>query len=212
MVKTNEKRKPGRPSNPVGRPKLIELARQVFASAGYAGASLSRIAEAAGIRKASLYHHFDTKEALYLAVMDDVIADLQGVFVEAVASQGDFVYRLDEAAQAAISYLARQPDAAKILLREMVDGGPFVQAHGAQAINFTLAVAAQFFEAGMDAGTFKRQDPLQLTLAISGMCLFAFAGERVSKRLLSSGHDAAVTNDVRVTFIKEQVKQLAVGG
>ena len=34
---------------------------------------------------------------------------------------------------------------------------------------------------------------LQLTLAISGMCLFAFAGERVSQRLLSSGHDAAVT-------------------
>ena len=25
MVKSNEKRKPGRPSNPVGRPKLIEL-------------------------------------------------------------------------------------------------------------------------------------------------------------------------------------------
>ena len=85
-------------------------------SAGYAGASLSRIAEAAGIRKASLYHHFDTKEALYLAVMDDVIADLQGVFVEAVASQGDLLNAL--MLPAAISYLARQPDAAKILLRK----------------------------------------------------------------------------------------------
>ena len=211
MVSKTEKRKPGRPSNPVGRPKLIEIARGVFASAGYAGASLSRIADAAGIRKASLYHHFDTKEALYLAVMDNVISDLQSVFIEAVSAKGSFEDRLDEAAEAAISYLGRQPDAAKIVLREMVDGGPFVQAHGAQAINLTLAVAAQFFQSGMEAGVFRQQDPLQLTLAIAGMCLFGFAGERVSQRLLQSGHDDTLSTAARVTFLKNQVQQMARG-
>ena len=41
------------------------------------------------------------------------------------------------------------------------------------------------------------------------MCLFAFAGERVSQRLLSSGHDVA---DKEACFVhKEQVKQLATG-
>jgi len=62
---STSRRRPGRPSNPVSRDQLIRLARQIFAQHGYAGASMSRIAEGAGIRKSSLFHHFATKEALY---------------------------------------------------------------------------------------------------------------------------------------------------
>ena len=210
MGTQDDKRKPGRPTNPVGRPKLIELARGIFAQAGYAGASLSQIAAAAGIRKASLYHHFDTKEALYLSVLDSVVSELQKVFVAAVSGSGGFGDRLNEATGIAVSYLANNPDAAKILLREAVDGGPFVQAHGADAIDMTLSVAAQFFQAGMAAGEFEQQDAHKLMLAIMGMCLFAFSGEDVSTRLLAREDAAQRTTAKRIEFLQTQICRMVV--
>jgi TetR/AcrR family transcriptional regulator len=210
MGTQDDKRKPGRPTNPVGRPKLIELARGIFAQAGYAGASLSQIASAAGIRKASLYHHFDTKEALYLSVLDSVIGDLQKVFIAAISGTGSFTDRLHEATHVAVNYLAKNPDAAKILLREAVDGGPFVQAHGTEAIDMTLSVAAQFFQAGMTAGEFEPQNPFKLMLAITGMCLFAFSAEDVSMRLLARSDATERTIAKRVQFLQAQIYRMAI--
>lgn len=44
-----------------------------FAERGYDASSLNEIAEAVGIRKASLYAHFENKDALYMAVFSDAL-------------------------------------------------------------------------------------------------------------------------------------------
>lgn len=45
-----------------------------FAKRGYDGSSLNEIAAAVGIRKASLYAHFENKDALYMAVFSDALS------------------------------------------------------------------------------------------------------------------------------------------
>ena len=47
---------------------LIDAAMDLFASYGYRGTSLSRIARAAGVTKGALYWHFSDKEEFFLAV------------------------------------------------------------------------------------------------------------------------------------------------
>ncbi|MCG2840178.1 TetR/AcrR family transcriptional regulator [Sandaracinobacter sp. RS1-74] len=54
--------------------RVCEAAVSHFAVAGYDGASLSEIARMVGIRKASLYSHFDGKDELFLQVLKDAIA------------------------------------------------------------------------------------------------------------------------------------------
>ena len=173
-------RRPGRPANPTNRAAIVAIARGVFATGGYAGASLSQVAERTGLRKASLYHHFSSKEALYLAVLDTLLSDLREMFAEALLGEGDFVERLDLAVNSVLEYLGDNTDAAKLLVREMVDGGPFVEAQGREAIAMTIQVAAQFFELGMAAGQFRQQDAKQLTLSLMGLVLLSYATSGVA--------------------------------
>src|SRR5260221_14545431 len=54
---------------------LIDAAMDLFASYGYRGPSLSRIARAAGVTKGALYWHFSDKEQFFLAVVDKVLGE-----------------------------------------------------------------------------------------------------------------------------------------
>ncbi|AYY14939.1 TetR/AcrR family transcriptional regulator [Actinobacteria bacterium YIM 96077] len=51
---------------------LVEHARELFATYGYAKVSLSQIVTAAGVTKGALYHHFAGKEDLFQAVLTQV--------------------------------------------------------------------------------------------------------------------------------------------
>ena len=56
---------------PSRRAEILEQARNLFLDKGYAGTSMSALAKACGIQKASLYHHFPSKEALFIACVTE---------------------------------------------------------------------------------------------------------------------------------------------
>jgi AcrR family transcriptional regulator len=76
----------GRAVNPPGRTQaersaqtraaLIGAARELFAERGYAGAPREEIVERAGVTRGALYHHFASKEDLFLAVFEQVETEL----------------------------------------------------------------------------------------------------------------------------------------
>jgi AcrR family transcriptional regulator len=59
-----------RPRDQELRGRLLDAATEAFAQNGYAGASLDRIAELAGVTKGGLYFHFAGKEELFFATLD----------------------------------------------------------------------------------------------------------------------------------------------
>lgn len=56
------------------RQRLLEAASQEIYTSGFRGASLDTILAAAEVTKGALYHHFESKEALGHAVLEEVIA------------------------------------------------------------------------------------------------------------------------------------------
>ena len=52
---------------------IKEAAKYYFAKNGYEGTSLAQIAERVGIKKQSIYSHFDGKDDLFLQVMNDAL-------------------------------------------------------------------------------------------------------------------------------------------
>ena len=59
---------------------LIDAAMDLFASYGYRGTSLARIARAAGVTKGALYWHFADKEEFFIAVVAKVLGEWGLVF------------------------------------------------------------------------------------------------------------------------------------
>ena len=53
--------------------KILDACFKVFAHHGYANTSTTMLAEAAGISKALIFHHFRSKKDLYLSVLDRCI-------------------------------------------------------------------------------------------------------------------------------------------
>jgi AcrR family transcriptional regulator len=177
-------RKAGRPAVPIARSELLARARREFARRGYRATSLSRIAEATGLRKASLFHHFRSKEELYLEMMNQVLEELVGLVDRARLDEGGFAERLDRLGATVVEHLAAHPSAARLLLLELAGQGPFLQGPGRQRAVAGLQLTSAFLRAGMDAGVFRQQDPDQLALSIIGLHLLYFAGPELVGRML----------------------------
>jgi AcrR family transcriptional regulator len=67
---------PAPPQSQQTRERILDVAEALFAAHGFAGTSMRDIAGQADLTAASLYNHFDGKEALYAAVLERGIRPL----------------------------------------------------------------------------------------------------------------------------------------
>src|SRR3954452_7464498 len=75
--------------------EILAEATRLFAERGYEGASMGDLAERVGLRKASLFHHFPSKDVLYATVLTELMEHVKVAIVSAASAQGTFAERLD---------------------------------------------------------------------------------------------------------------------
>ena len=78
------------------RDRLIATARELFGERGYENTSIEAILDATGIARGALYHHFASKEALFDAVLDDLVAEIAAKAATAARASEDPVTSLRE--------------------------------------------------------------------------------------------------------------------
>jgi len=83
--------------------EIVAAAAKVFAARGYHGASTQDIADVLGIRQASLYYYFESKEAALEAVCADGVEDYA---LRALAIQSGPGSAADKVAQLVVQHLA----------------------------------------------------------------------------------------------------------
>src|SRR5512145_946533 len=67
--------------------RIIEAALVLFAEHGISGTSLQMIADAIGVTKAAVYHQYNTKDEIILAVAQVVLAGLEAALTAAEAER-----------------------------------------------------------------------------------------------------------------------------
>jgi TetR/AcrR family transcriptional regulator len=176
---------PSRSTRP-RREEILDEATRLFAERGYEGTSMADLAEEVGLRKASLFHHFASKEVLYAAVLARLVEDVGGAIARTATLPGGFAERLDALGDAVTVVLGEQPFAARLLIREVMDWGPVVRDHLADKIMFVLEAAEAFVRAGQAEGTFAEMDPRQLIVTLVGVHFMPFAVGGIVKRFVGT--------------------------
>lgn len=104
------------------RTAILDAAELLFAEKGFAATRLEDVAEAVGIRRASIVYYFKDKQLLYDAVLESVFGGFRERLESALASPGALGERIEAAVGAWVDYVAERPSLARILLRETADG------------------------------------------------------------------------------------------
>ena len=77
----------GSTSHTAAKTRIIDAALALFAERGISGTSLQMIADAIGVTKAAVYHQYNTKDEIILAVTQVVLAGLEAAVTEAEAGR-----------------------------------------------------------------------------------------------------------------------------
>jgi AcrR family transcriptional regulator len=90
------------------RAALLDAAQVVFARRGFVAASLDEIAEEAGLTKGAVYSNFDSKEALFQAVLDDRYNAQTMRIADLVDESGTFDEQAAEGARMLLDYFEHE--------------------------------------------------------------------------------------------------------
>lgn len=206
-MSTDLPRRPGRPARPVTREHLLKVAREAFSQLGYAGASMGDIAGRAGIRKSSLFHHFATKDDLYREALATVISELGARVAEAMSGEGTYIERNDRSTMAIQRFFGSNPVAARLLMREFVDGGAALTAAG-DAVAAVLESTVALIEVGMAEGHLPKGDAKQLAVSVVGIHFQFFATPEVSARLFGVDVFSPEAVEQRAKTVVEHIHRL----
>ncbi len=152
-----------------GRERLLKAATRLFATKGYAATSVRDIVSTAGITAPSLYHHFGSKEGLFLAILRVGQARADAAQREVLTGGGSATARILRLGRVYVALRRELADVAGAVARVVV--GPQKKA---PRFDFkTLAarkvrIFEQIIEEGVASGEFRPCTPRHVALALSG--------------------------------------------
>jgi len=199
-----------RPTKRLRRDEILDEATRLFAERGYEGTSMADLAERVGLRKASLFHHFASKEVLYAAVLERLVAAVGSAIGKAAQTPGSFLERVDGLTDAITVVLGDQPFAARLLIREVMDWGPVVRDQLAQTMMAVLDATEQFIRGGQEEGTFVEGDTKQLIVSLLGVHFMPFAVGQIMQRFVGSDPSESVFIEARRKAVLEHVRLILV--
>ena len=175
------------------REAILFESRRLFALYGFDGTSLNQIAEAVGIRRPSLLHHFPSKEAIYSEVFLWSLGEW-GTLIVAATDEPELegLAKVDYVITAGFGFFERNPEFVRIMRREALADGAHLGIDLGEALRPHFEQAVAFFEREMEAGHFRHHDAEQLILTGYGALLTYFSDAPFLESLL--GRDPMATD------------------
>jgi AcrR family transcriptional regulator len=180
------------------RQTILAAARAEFSRYGLAGARVDRIAAAANLNKRMIYHYFGSKDGLWSAL-------LAQPFVEAPLLPPAGLSLL-QGLRAIADRLAAQPDTARLLVWEALEGRAVGTDNGRRA-RWSQRVA-ELIQAQRDGQVRGELDAAQLAAALTALVLFPVAFPQLTQ-LIAGDLPAEMLQDKRDAFFARLTERLA---
>ena len=168
--------KPSRTNDPARTMAgILEVATAEFAAKGLSGARIDEIAATTKTSKRMIYYYFDSKEGLYIAVLEEAYRRIRKI--EQQLHLEDLVPEeaLRKLVGFTVDYQWSNPDFVRLVMNENIHRGEFLaQSKTIQGLNIPVIHAVQqVYERGVEQGVFRANlDPLDLHMTMSALSFF----------------------------------------
>ncbi len=143
------------------RTRILTAAEEIFAEQGYRGATTAAIAERAGLPKANVHYYFGTKEALYRAVLDDILSLWLGE-LDRLTEDSDPADALADYIRAKIVHSRERPLASRVYANEMIRGAKHTRDFLKQDLKSLVKTKSRVLESWVAQGKMEAIDPVHL--------------------------------------------------
>jgi AcrR family transcriptional regulator len=176
------------------RRQILAAAKQVFAEAGYHGASIHAIIERAQIARGTFYLYFESKAAVFASILDEAMSELRARIHRIDTADADAAppqVQLRAQMVATIQYVIDDRPLATLLMS--AGGTPAAEATERldQFFSEVRALIGRALEQGMELGLVRRCQPELVAAALLGLV------RGTIEHLIRQG-DAAATVDSAV--------------
>ena len=157
---------------PGERPKqILDAALSVFAERGLAAARLDDIAKLAGLSKGTIYLYFPNKEELFREVVRTSIVAYIARAEEFLETERDPVQALLKWMDGYWSWLRSPvfPGIHRLVGSELTNFPDLSAFYATEVIERAQRLVCEMLERGMDAGVFRRMDPLVAARMLSAL-------------------------------------------
>ena len=157
---------------------IIDVATREFAEKGLAGARIDVIAEAMRTSKRMIYYYFGSKEALYIAVLEEAYRRIRRIETELHLEDLTPEDGLRKLVGFTVDYQLANPDFVRLVMNENMHHGEYLaQSKVVQQLNVPAIDAVHaIYRRGVKEGVFRSGiDPVDLHMSISALSVFNIA-------------------------------------
>ena len=180
---------------------ILKAALGVFARLGVDGSSVEAIAQAAGISKANLLYYHPTKEALYVAVLEQGLS-LWLAPLSRFTEDDDPAQAIAALIDAKLVLSRDHPEISRLFALEMLRGAPLLKPVLAGPLRAVFDAKVAVIDAWIAAGRLCRVDPSHLIFAVWALTQH-YADFAVQVRALTGGKtlsDKAFMDETRTAL------------
>jgi len=147
---------------------ILKAAEIIFAQRGFGAATTHEIAQAAKMPKANLHYYFNTKEALYVHVLENILETWLSAAHD-FDENHDPASALENYIRTKIELSRTNPYASKIFAKEIISGAPYLETHLRKVINPWINAKAKIINDWIEQGKMAQVDARHLFFLIWSM-------------------------------------------
>jgi len=157
-----------RVSAPSTRDRILDAALSVFAERGYHRATVDDIVRASATSKGAVYHHFENKQAVFVALVDAFTERLAVEVASAIAERRGALGKVEGALTAALTTFRDNERLARLILLEAVSLGSLWETKRAEVHGRFAALIRGYLDEAAAEGSIPPLDTRIATLAWLG--------------------------------------------
>jgi AcrR family transcriptional regulator len=155
--------------------KILEAAREVFMTKGFAAARMQEIADRAEINKGLLHYYYRSKNKLFRAVFDEAFAKFSAGINQVFEADIPLFEKIEQFVDRYISLLIQNPAMPAFVISELNQKGEaFAQELLSRQTRPNPLPLVMQIQQEVAAGNIKPVNPIGLVLNMLSLCVFPF--------------------------------------